>query len=150
MIRRLVAISLLLFISVSSTPLTPGARGSFSRGAASTDVDQRTWLVGLQSYAALGNWLLSKLSGAERGRPMIAAPPVTAFSNSLPFFVDPPTNLTVTATSDTTVSLSWTAPAGFVDHYQVERSTNVTGSFVFLANATATSFNDTALTTDHA
>ena len=49
------------------------------------------------------------------------------------------------------VSLSWTAPAGTVDHYIVERSENVEGPFSFVANVTgATTKNDTSVTNLHA
>jgi putative transposon-encoded protein len=63
-----------------------------------------------------------------------------------PLFLDPPTNLSVTATSSTSVSLSWTAPAGGVDHYEVWRSDTISGSFVVIGNASGTSFNDSTVT----
>jgi len=59
-----------------------------------------------------------------------------------------PTNLVATATAETTtavvrVTLSWTAPAGAVSHYQVERSQSLTGPSVTLApNPTGTTFLD--------
>ena len=79
---------------------------------------------------------------------MQAAPPVTAFLN-VPFFIDAPANVTVTATSDTSVSLSWTAAAGSVDHYQIERCQTISGPFAFLANASGTTFNDATVTVDY-
>ncbi len=54
-----------------------------------------------------------------------------------------PTNLVATATAMTQVTLSWTAPAGAVSHYQVERSQSLTGPSVTLApNPTGTTFLD--------
>jgi hypothetical protein len=63
-----------------------------------------------------------------------------------PVFLDAPTNLGVTATSSASVTLSWTAPAGAVDHYEVLRSDTISGSFVVVGNAAGTSFNDTTVT----
>ncbi|HJT67512.1 MAG TPA: fibronectin type III domain-containing protein [Pyrinomonadaceae bacterium] len=151
MTRRLIAISLLLLLLLSTTPVAPSARTRFSRTAATADVDQQNWLAGLESYAALGQWVISKLwLRSPRAPRMQTAPPVTAFINSMPFFIDAPTNVTVTAASDTSVSLSWTAAAGSVDHYQIERSATITGSFVFLGNATGTTFTDSTVSIDHA
>jgi Fibronectin type III domain len=54
-----------------------------------------------------------------------------------------PTNLAANATSGTTVSLTWTAPAGSVTSYQVERSQSINGPFTTLSpNPTTTSFTD--------
>jgi len=60
-----------------------------------------------------------------------------------------PTNLVVTATSNTTISLSWTAADGGAAHYRVERSENISAPFVFVANAAGTTFNDTTVTSLH-
>jgi hypothetical protein len=57
-----------------------------------------------------------------------------------------PTNLVVTATTNTSISLSWAVPPGGAAHYRVERSENMSGPFVFVANSTATTFNDTTVT----
>ncbi len=59
--------------------------------------------------------------------------------------IDAPTNLTITSTSNTQISLSWTAPSGAVDHYEVERSQNVSGLYTFVSNASTTSFSDTTV-----
>jgi hypothetical protein len=67
-----------------------------------------------------------------------------------PLFINAPTNLVVTATTSASVSLSWTAPAGFVDHYEVVRSENKNGPFAFVSNAAGTTFNDTTVTSLHA
>jgi hypothetical protein len=75
---------------------------------------------------------------------------VTAYLSLAPPFIDAPTNLAVTAASDTSLSLSWTAPGGAVDHYQIERSQSISGPFLFRANSASTSFQDTSVTTDQA
>lgn len=55
----------------------------------------------------------------------------------------PPTNLLATATSGTTVSLTWTAPTGSISSYQVERSQSISGPYTTLSpNPTTTSVND--------
>lgn len=56
----------------------------------------------------------------------------------------PPTNLLATATSPTQVSLTWTAPAGTVSRYEVERSQSAGGGWTPLSTqVTATSYADT-------
>ena len=150
--RRLISVSVLVAVLLSLTPVGPSASESLRHSPRSPqNMDQRSWVAGLQSYAALGNWLLSKLPGhAKREPEMTVAPPVTAYLNPAPFFIDAPTSLTVTAASNSSVSLSWTAPAGFVDHYQVERSQTISGPFLFVANSATTSFNDTTVSSAHA
>ena len=152
MMRRLISVSVLVAVLLSLTPVGPSASKDLGKPPrVSQSLDQRSWLAGLQSYAALGNWLISKLPGRAKREPeMTVAPPVTAYINPPMFFINAPTNLTVTSTSDTQVVLSWTAPAGSVDHYQVERSQTVSGPFVFLSNAAGTGYTDGTMTTDHA
>jgi len=118
---------------------------------AANNVDQRSWLSGLQSYAALATWLVEKLTArAKEKRQMTVAPPVTAYLDPQPLILDAPANLIVNAVADNLVSLSWAAPVGAVDHYQVERSLSITGTFSVLGNATGTSYNDTTVSADHA
>jgi len=59
-----------------------------------------------------------------------------------PFFVDAPTNLTVTGTTNTSVSLSWTAVPG-VNTYWLERADSMSGPFL----QSGAAFN-TTVTTD--
>jgi hypothetical protein len=55
-----------------------------------------------------------------------------------------PTGLLATATSGTTVSLTWTAPTGTINSYQVERSQSINGPYTPLSpNPQTTSFTDT-------
>ena len=64
----------------------------------------------------------------------------------VPPFIGAPTNLQVTGTSSVSISLGWTAPAGNVHHYEVERSDNTNEPFVLLANADNTTFIDSNVT----
>src|SRR5207237_10403733 len=66
--------------------------------------------------------------------------------------LDAPSNLAVTAVSsipNARISLSWTAPGGAIDHYQIERSQSLSGPFTFIANVGSTNFDDTAITSLH-
>lgn len=58
-----------------------------------------------------------------------------------------PTNVTVTSSSATQVSLSWTPPAGGADHYEVERGQSLTGQYTFVGTAagSANTFADTTV-----
>jgi len=56
--------------------------------------------------------------------------------------LDAPTNLTVSSASSGLISLSWTAPAGSVNHYQVERSASLSGPFQVIGTANTATFND--------
>lgn len=49
-----------------------------------------------------------------------------------------PTNLLATATSGTSVLLTWTAPTGSISSYQVERSQSVNGSYTSLSSSPTT------------
>src|SRR5687768_4605597 len=107
MIRRFLTLSLVFSLLVTLTPVTSSNNGRSIQ--ARVNVDQRSWLAGFESYAAPGRWLIDKLMRrAERERQITVGPPVTAFLSAPPVFLDAPSNLSVTATSDTSVSLSWT------------------------------------------
>lgn len=54
-----------------------------------------------------------------------------------------PTSLVATATSTTQVSLTWTAPTGTIDHYQVERAQNAGAFSALNGDPTSTGFTDT-------
>lgn len=64
------------------------------------------------------------------------------YSFALPLLVlNAPTNLGVTAASHTQISLTWTAPGGTVDHYQIESSTSLSGPFTLLGTSSTTIFS---------
>jgi len=104
--------------------------------------------VASNAAPALPEWL----RGAA-GRAVTDAPDTpslfTAAAKSSPAAaaqtVGAPTNLSVTSVSSSQVSLSWTASAGAVDHYEVERATSLAGPFAFVGNAATTSFTDTSV-----
>src|SRR5207253_9039890 len=65
-----------------------------------------------------------------------------------PLLLDAPTNLTtvvITANPSIVIRLTWTAPSGLVDHYQIERSQSLAGPFASIATSTNTSFDDSSL-----
>ena len=65
-----------------------------------------------------------------------------------PMFVNPPA-LSVTATTNTSVTLSWTVPAG-ADEYAIERSESMSGPFKNINFVLGTTYTDTGLTTQRA
>jgi galactose oxidase-like protein/glyoxal oxidase-like protein/fibronectin type III domain protein len=64
-------------------------------------------------------------------------------SNALP--PGAPSNLVATASSTSSVSLSWSAGSGSIDHYEIQRSASVNGPFTTLPSTTSTSFTDSSL-----
>src|SRR4030095_2133384 len=65
-----------------------------------------------------------------------------------PAFVSAPT-LTVTATSNTSVSLGWTVPVG-ADEYAIERSDSMSGPFKNIDIVPGTAYTNIGLTTQKA
>ncbi len=63
--------------------------------------------------------------------------------------LDAPTSLGVSTVSSTQISLSWTAPSGTVNHYQIERSTSLSGPFTTIGTSATTSFDNTGLSGVH-
>jgi fibronectin type III domain protein len=146
MFRPLVCVSLVLSLLVAFTPTVPQAAGVDRR----QNDAPRTWFAGLHIYAFMGNWLIDKFASAETTRHMSVAPPVTAFLDPAPLFIGAPLDLTVVSASNTAMDLSWTAPGGAVDHYQLEYSQTFSGPFLFLANTMSTSFSHTTVSSGHA
>lgn len=62
---------------------------------------------------------------------------------------DAPTNLAVTSTSSTQVSLSWSSSAG-ASSYQVERSPSASGTYTVVGSTPGLSFNDTTVANGNA
>lgn len=67
-------------------------------------------------------------------------------SNALP--PGAPSNLVATASSTSSVSLSWSAGSGSIDHYEIQRATSKNGPFTTLANAASTSATDSGLSSN--
>lgn len=150
---RLVAVLVLLSLLIAALPGSSGrARANGTRttaGSAQESLPLQFYRSMRTAFAAVGTWMAESLS-SESAAPASTYQPVTAYLSPAPPFIDAPTNLTTTATTDTSISLSWTPPAGSVAHYQIERSQSVSGPFLFRATTTNTTFQDTTVTTDQA
>jgi YD repeat-containing protein len=92
------------------------------------------------SFLSIAGWLADKIG--RKSPEHVVAPPVTAYLSPLPPFLDAPSNLVVTTASSSSIGLSWTAPAGSVDHYQVERSLHVNGPFLLQGTSTGSTYTD--------
>lgn len=114
------------------------------------------------SHSTLASWFDRPLSATQPGQPIsrqslrkkarVDIPTTHRYREAdqrLLTFAAPllilsaPTNLAVDTASSTQIHLSWTAPSGSVNHYQVERSQSLTGSFAIVANPSTTSLDDT-------
>lgn len=61
--------------------------------------------------------------------------------------VSAPTSLVAATISNTQVNITWAAPVGVIDHYQLERSASINGPYTQLSpNPVTNSFNDTTVT----
>ena len=72
--------------------------------------------------------------------------PASATTLALPAPPAAPTGLTPTVVSSSQIDLSWTASAGTVDSYKVERSTTSGSGFTEIASVSGTTYQSTALT----
>lgn len=64
--------------------------------------------------------------------------------------VQPPTGLVATQTSETVITVTWTAPTGGADYYEVSRTETYGGSYsVISSNWVPTSFSDSTGTQGH-
>jgi chitodextrinase len=79
----------------------------------------------------------------SNGVPSVAQIISVNSSNALP--PGAPSNLVATASSTSSVSLSWSAGSGSIDHYEIQRATSKNGPFTTLSNTTSTSFTDSGL-----
>lgn len=156
------ALGLILVISllVSSSPTAVSALVVFAKDAEQITVSKlRNGPVfsALRNGLAYGSgqyWSLAdkltprKLPTIEKEILPVAA--VATVISPAPVVIDAPTNLTVTATTNTSISLNWNAPAGSVDNYQVERSQSPSGPFSVIGTATVTSVNDNTVSSGNA
>lgn len=101
------------------------------------------------TLASIGTWMASHIRGESR-HAMVPYQPVAAYLTPAPPFAGEPTSLTVTNTTSAVVSLSWNAPSGGADHYLIERSQNISGPFLPVANVTGTTHNDNTVTNERA
>ena len=89
-----------------------------------------------------GYYMIFILNG--NGVPSVAQIISVNSNNALP--PTAPGNLVATATSTSSVSLTWSASSGSVDHYEIQRSTSRNGPFTTLTPTTSTSFTDNSVT----
>ena len=141
-VKCIVSVGLSVALLATLTPSAPRALGH----ATTKHETSRSWFG--NGWNAVFNWL------AERSRPgshakVTSAPPASAYVSPL-FFVGIPTGLNATATSNSSVSLSWSAPAGAVDHYQIERSAHVNGPFLLLGTSAGTTYTDSTVSANNA
>ena len=149
--RRMIALALALVLLIAVTPPVPRAQNVIATRSEVTNhqLTKKTWLpdFGLgNSLRSLASWF----AGTVRRKPTepvhIGASVETAYSSFLPPFLNAPSNLTVTSASTSSIALSWTAPTGSVDHYQIERSATVDGPFLPHATTTNTTYPDNNVT----
>jgi YD repeat-containing protein len=81
--------------------------------------------------------------GPYGGYSVTDAPPAMLPLAAAPL-LNPPTGLSVTSTSDTQVTLSWTAPTGATG-YRVERAASMGGAYASAGTPSSPSFNDTGV-----
>lgn len=61
--------------------------------------------------------------------------------------VNPPTNILAEPIDASSVSISWTAPAVPVDHFNIYRSLSVDGQYILIGQAANTEYRDSGLST---
>lgn len=152
---RALGIILVVALLVSSSPTAAPSLVAFAKESEQVAVWQArdsALLDGLRqglAYASDRYWRLAgKLDSKGTSKSPNSAP--TAAILPAPVLIDAPTNLTVTATTSSSISLSWTPPSGSVDNYQIERSQSPTGPFSLIGTAPSASFNDTTVTSGNA
>src|SRR6185503_394681 len=151
---RLVAIAVVMSLLLASLPATAGtteARNQQSRSSeAAISFPAQVYQSLSKTAASFTGWMASFVT-SKPSSSNSSYVPVAAYISPAPPFIDAPTSLSVTAAASNSISLSWTAPAGTVDHYVLERSENVNGLFLLVDSVTgATTKNDTTVTNLHA
>src|SRR6185503_10649064 len=149
---RLVAIAIVMSLLLASLPAAAGtteARNQQSRSPeAAISFPAQVYQSLSKTAASFTGWMASFVTSKPASSNYV---PVAAYISPAPPFIDAPTSLSVTAAASNSISLSWTAPAGTVDHYLLERSENVNGLFLLVDSVTgATTKNDTTVTNLHA
>jgi hypothetical protein len=145
--KRLISLAtalILLFASVPSLPQQMAGKHLRVQFAIHRD---NGWFSNAsigRPFLSMVNWLSERLRSKAAGS-LRSAPPVTAYISPLPPVLNAPSNLNVTTASNSSLSLSWTAPTGAVDHYQIERSTHVNGPFLLQGSAGTTTYTDSAV-----
>ena len=145
-------LAVLLVIALLVTSLPASATTSSSAHAATRErssLASQLYIDVSTTLSSIASWVRGYVRSES---PVASQPyvPVAAYLNPAPPFISQPTGLSVTSVSATSVSLSWTPPAGGADHYQVERTESIAGPFFFVGNASGATYNDTSVTNLHA
>src|SRR6185369_15514852 len=152
---RLLAILLVTALLIGSLP--PGSSTTQVAGAIRAFEDPPPSSMVVQLYRSVGanvtsfgNWLTSRLRSRSTRGSSDTLHSVAAYIPAPPF-VDPPLNLQVTETAHDHINLSWTAPAGTVAYYQLERGISLGMPFQFVATVSSgTVYSDTSIANLHA
>jgi len=154
---RLVVVLVVISLLVAATPVGRGTMKPVETHGISlvhqqehSPITTRVIRSLRNGVALISSWLPNYLFSKSSAHISSAGSPAGAYLMSAPPLIDSPTNLTVTAAANTQITLSWTAPAGAVDHYQVERSESISGPFLFLANVPGTTHNDQSVSNNRA
>src|ERR1041385_2383319 len=133
---RLVAIFIVTALLITSLP--PGLSTTQGAGVSRSFDETQPSSLAVQLYRSVGdsitsfaNWLASSLSRRSNGGPTGPLHSVAAYIPAPPV-LDPPASLQVTDAASNHINLSWTAPAGTVAYYQVERSVSPGAPFQFV------------------
>jgi YD repeat-containing protein len=152
---RLIAMAVVASLLLASLTASAGTkevvnRQSRTHAQATISLPSQLYRSVSTTVASIGSWMASFIA-TESSANSSPYQPVAAHITPAPAFIDAPANLTVTAAASNSISLSWTAPSGTVNHYVLERSENIQGPFFFVANVTgATTKSDTSVTNLHA
>ena len=147
---RILAIALVASLLISALPASSSTMPATALAQQSNSLTAQLYRAVSEAVASVGGLMAVFVTTAPASKSPVYQP-VAAHITPAPLFIDAPANLTVTSAASNNISLSWTAPAGTVDHYVLERSENVDGPFLFVANVTgATTKNDNTVTNLHA
>ncbi len=114
-----------------------------------TRVVSRLFKIGTSVFASVVRGRLGLiLGGLVIALIIIAVSAPSRVQSVAPMFVNPPV-LTVSATANTSISLSWSAPPG-ADEYAIERSESMSGPFKNINFVVGTTYTDPGLTTQKA
>lgn len=147
---RPVTIFLVLCLLLTCMPVSSGTmqRSSAGRGVSGQSIPSRLFNSVTGRLFSISNWVSS--FGVVSAAPRKGTYYPYAYFLSPAVAISAPTNLTVTGASSVQITLNWSAPAGAVDHYQIERSQSISGTFLPIANVSgALTYVDSSVTNLH-
>ncbi len=159
---RMLCVALMGSLLAASSPFAPQTVTAMAKewraGALSWIADNgfstklnRGFALGLESYQKLAVSISRQIErpAANHNEAPEAFVPATSVMPSM-LVSGAPTNLAVTSSSSSVISLTWSAPAGTIDHYQVERSQSPSGPFITIASPTSPSYSDNTVSSGNA